>query len=434
MHFYCINCLSNTLPLLNLNNNQFDLTAQGINYPEDLNIDDIFLSEKQVNMIQEINKAIDRGFDINEDTDDDNDIHPINCKYYKINEINEKRLNSIKHFSIMHLNIHSLEFHIEELQIVLKLINFKFDFICISESKIRKNCNPKFDLSLDGYQAPVGTPTEAAKGGVLIYAKVGIDFIPREDLNIYKTKELESYFIESINAKGKNSIIGTIYRHPCMDQNEFIDDFMQPLNDKLLNENKKIFIGGDFNFDFLNTENNETFNFFGTMMASHMLPTITIPTKINRKKNTVIDNIFTNQIHPDMLSGNLTLAISDHLPSFLIIPRDNQNHAPKQQNFYTRETKNFDRLNFLYDYFDIDRNTILEANENNVNKSLQIFLSEINKLLDKYMPLRKVTKKEYKKRFKPWITDIILDKINKKTCFQKICQRQTKYRSQSNEE
>ena len=34
---------------------------------------------------------------------------------------------------------------------------------------------------------------------------------------------------------------------------------------------------------------------------------------------------------------------------------------------------------------------------------------EINKLLDKYMPLRKLTQKEYKRRFKPWITDKILE-------------------------
>ena len=68
----------------------------------------------------------------------------------------------------------------------------------------------------------------------------------------------------------------------------------------------------------------------------------------------------------------------------------------------------------LCDYFDINWDTILQANENNVNKSLQIFLTNINELLDKYMPLRKVSKSEYKRRFKPWLTDMILAKINKK--------------------
>ena len=47
-----------------------------------------------------------------------------------------------------------------------------------------------------------------------------------------------------------------------MDQNTFTDDYIQPLNDKLLKEHKKYFLAGDYNFDLLNTENNETFNFF----------------------------------------------------------------------------------------------------------------------------------------------------------------------------
>ena len=97
-----------------------------------------------------------------------------------------------------------------------------------------------------------------------------------------------------------------------------------------------------------------------------------------------------------MMSGNLTIAISDHLPSFFIIQKDNQNHAPKNRNLYTRKNKNFDGVNFLYGYFDIDWNTVLEANQNNVNISLQIFLTKINVLIDKYMPLRKVSKREYK--------------------------------------
>ena len=366
-------------------------------------------------MVRRINQAISNGFDLESDKIDcDNEEVAINCKYYTTDNFNNQKFNSIKHFSILHLNIHSLEFHIEELRIALKLLNLKFDFICISESKIKIGIDPKIDITIDDYQNPVGTPTEASKGGVLIYVKEGIDFKPREDLHIYKPKELESHFIEAINEKGKNIIIGNIYRHPCMDQSTFIEQYMQPLNDKILKEDKKTYIGGDFNFNLLNVDNSETFKFFETMMASHLLPTITIPTKINPKKSTVIDNIFTNQIHPDMISGNLTLAISDHLLSFLIIPRDNQNHIPKKQNLFTRKTKNFDRVNFTLDYLSIDWDSELQINKNDVNASLQIFLTKINELLDKYMPLRKVTKQEYKRKFKPWITDTILNKIIKK--------------------
>ena len=95
-----------------------------------------------------------------------------------------------------------------------------------------------------------------------------------------------------------------------MDKMLFIEDYVQPLNDKLQKENKNIFLAGDFNIDLLNLENAETSDFFESMMSSQLMPSIILPTKINTIKDTVIDNIFTNQVNPDMISGNLTLAIS----------------------------------------------------------------------------------------------------------------------------
>ena len=70
-------------------------------------------------------------------------------------------------------------------------------------------------------------------------------------------------------------------------------------------------------------------------------------------------------------------------------------------------------MNFILDYYDIDWNE-LEANRNDANYSMQVFMTKMNELLDKYMPLRKLTQKEYKRRFKPWISDLILYKIEKK--------------------
>ena len=101
-----------------------------------------------------------------------------------------------------HLNISSIEYHIEEFRIVLELLKHTFDFLCITESKIRANCEPKVDINITGYQQPIGMPTEATKGGVLIYTREAIDYKLREDLQMHKSKELESYFIEKIHKKG----------------------------------------------------------------------------------------------------------------------------------------------------------------------------------------------------------------------------------------
>ena len=117
-----------------------------------------------------------------------------------------------------------------------------------------------------------------------------------------------------------------------MDENLFIEEYTKPLNDRRAAENKKTYIAGDFNFHCLNISNKESWNSFDTMMSSFQLPVITLPTKINPKKHTVIDNIFTNQVLPEIKSGNLSIPVSDHLPSFFILPKYNQNHIPKKQN------------------------------------------------------------------------------------------------------
>ena len=130
-------------------------------------------------MTKKINIEIGNGFDLqddNTDTDNEDVLNPIDCKYYTIDQLNKQKFNYIKYFSILHLNIHSLELHIEELNSAINLINFKFDIICITDSKIRKNIEPKTDITLDDYQYPTETPTEATKGGVLIYVKEGINF------------------------------------------------------------------------------------------------------------------------------------------------------------------------------------------------------------------------------------------------------------------
>ena len=82
------------------------------------------------------------------------------------------------------------------------------------------------------------------------------------------------------------------------------------------------------------------------MISGQLLPSILIPTKINSVNDTVIDNIFSNQINPDIKSGNLNIVISDHLPSFFIMPRDNQIHIPKRQESYVRDMRNFDHMSF----------------------------------------------------------------------------------------
>ena len=134
------------------------------------------------------------------------------------------------------------------------------------------------------------------------------------DLNIYKKNELESIFIEIVNSKKSNIIVGVIYRHPSMDLTDFNCNYLNKLLENISKEQKSIFLLGDFNVNPLNyNEHNQTNEFLDPLASNSFIPLILQPTRITSHSNTLIDNIFSNVIEPDITSGNLTATISDHL-------------------------------------------------------------------------------------------------------------------------
>ena len=201
-------------------------------------------------VIDRLNKLIEQSNNsINDESDSEYD-QPILCNYFSCNEFIEAKFQSSKKIAILHLNIHPIQKHIGELRILLHALNYKFDIIAISESKLKDE--PKVDILMKGYHPPYCTYTKAEKGGTILYVGTNLNFKPRKDLEIYENKELETSFIEILNRKESNDIVGVIYRHPKMDTNTFIENKLSYLTNKLSKEDtKKIYIAGDFNFDLL---------------------------------------------------------------------------------------------------------------------------------------------------------------------------------------
>ena len=182
-----------------------------------------------------------------------------------------------------------------------------------------------------------------------------LPYKPRNDLSIYKPTELESSFIEISNPKRSNTIIGCIYRHPNKDLDEFNDNYLNTLLDKISKENKSVFLLGDFNVDLLKYDKHAPTNEFLDSLSSRMfLPHIVQPTRISTTSKTLIDNIFSNIHTPSSVSGNITSSISDHLPQFLIVPDIFLNLSPPKSNIHERDWNNFDQENFILDYLAVD--------------------------------------------------------------------------------
>ena len=279
----------------------------------------------------------------------------INCKYYNIDEIQAlNKLNNKRTLSLSHVNSYSLSKNIEDLEYLLNSTSINFDVIAISETRIVKGKTPVNSLNLMNYSHEF-CPTESSAGGTLLYIHNHLSYKPRNDLSIYKPTELESSFIEISNPKRSNIIIGCIYRHPNMDLDEFNDNYLNTLLDKISKENKSVFLLGDFNVDLLKYDKHAPTNAFLDSLSSHMfLPHIVQPTRISTTSKTLIDNIFSNIHTPSSVSGNLTSSISDHLPQFLIVPDIFLNLSPPKSNIYERDWNNFDQENFILDYLAVD--------------------------------------------------------------------------------
>ena len=306
----CIDCKENTLPF------QKRVKEKSSELKNNSNLKNFFNTINANNLENINNKAV-------------NEISPLNCKYVDYDSFNH--LYDEKDLSLLHMNIASLGKHKEEFETSLQILNYDFGIIGLSETKIIRNICPNFDKSLPGYKY-FDTSTESSMGGTILYVNNKFNSVPRNDLEIvmYKSKELESSFVELINQGKKNIVIGCIYRHPCMNLSDFNSNYLKNILDKLSIENKNVYLLGDFNVDLMNIENNPIISNYFDIFSSHcFIPHILYPTRVAHKisqditTKTLIDNIFSNSInYAAGVSGNITFAISDHLAQFLIIPID----------------------------------------------------------------------------------------------------------------
>ena len=109
----------------------------------------------------------------------------------------------------IHMNISSIQYHINDLRDLVESWLNKPKIIGITECRLRKNRKVLSNVDLNDYSFEF-TTTKSTKGGTLIYIQNDLRYNISKDLNLYRGKELESTFIEIIkpNVRNKNKIIG----------------------------------------------------------------------------------------------------------------------------------------------------------------------------------------------------------------------------------
>ena len=93
----------------------------------------------------------------------------------------------------------------------------------------------------------------------------------------------------------------------------------------------------------------------------------------------------------------------------MIILIKNKKKLPKDHNIYTSDLNKVD-CQFLSGLTTIDMAEI--SNSPNANDAFIKLFESTSKVIDEYIPLRKITNNEFKRRYKPWISKGILISIN----------------------
>ena len=119
-------------------------------------------------------------------------------------------------------------------------------------------------------------------------------FKHRVDL-VFSKDCAESLFVENNRTMVKSIVIRVIYRPPDCKLRDFILELEQ-LVSVISEENKTVFLMGDWNLNFMNHSCRQATGEFLVLMFSKMFfPLTTRPIRITSHKASPLDNIFTNE-------------------------------------------------------------------------------------------------------------------------------------------
>ena len=342
------------------------------------------------------------------------------CNYMEPCDVHKLGLeHGTKDLTIFHGNVESLQANLNRIEELFRYCQKLPDLIAITETKLRLNDLKEKNyqnIDLEGYKFE-DCPTPTEKGGAGIYISNCIEYKIREDLCL-NLDRCEDIWVEiqlgksgnEINRKNINKlIVGVVYRHPGSQYKEFEARMCQ--NVSLINQNNsKVIILGDMNINLLkyNTVGCVS-QYLNNLQGAGCLSYVNDkPTRFvkrgSRWEISCVDHIYSNLDHEKLETNVITSSISDHYSTFVKINQIKECTIPKTD-IYTRkktlteaeETKLNSELQIAFENSNLTGVT-------NVDEKTKIIIDIYQNLIDKFFPIRKLSRKEKSFFCKPWIT------------------------------
>ena len=327
--------------------------------------------------------------------------------------------------SVLNVNIRSINANFHKLEILLNQMKFSPAIICLSETWL--NEKKPFLYSLRGYDF-YSRPGCNRAGGTAMFIKSELDHKIINNLEL-KLSRCEDLWAEITLSENNKITIGSIYRHPSYDFNQFQNKLIANF-EHLNNQHNKFLIVGDININLLNyTKTIEDYK--NEIKSQGTLQTVQTPTRIsctnnNANTNSLLDHVYTNISENHIKTQCMAYDISDHLPVITVVGKTKIKKTNLQKRII-RDLSKFQPDEFLSELQkEINRFNFDTRNANDLWDRFDLLF---NTIVNKHAPTRPQTRREIRNNAKPYITKGILKSIKNK---QKLFKKALKYPTQSN--
>lgn len=334
------------------------------------------------------------------------------CNYYFCSDINSDESFSANHLKLMSFNISSIPLHFDILSTqILDSLNFNFDIITICETRLNNQLSSLY--LLDNYTEFFQNKSTAG-GGLVIFLRSYFQSIKLDELS-FQLPHVESLFIRI--TQPYQFIIGTIYRPPNSSMPDFLISMETILQTLSCHAKLPCYVTGDFNINLLKHNSDNTVMELVNLFYSYfMFPVITKPTRVTQTSASLIDHIWTNNIHCHVTSGILHSTISDHFPVFASFTTNRTLTSNTHKTISTTKITDEYINNFKLELSSYQWKQDIKFN---VEVDYDNYISKFSQLYMKHFPTIDIQIKD-KFTTKPYITPAIRNSIKQRHKLQKL--------------
>ena len=331
---------------------------------------------------------------------------------------------AIKGLKLLSLNVRSLYSNLSELQARFK----DFDVLCFCETWLNSNTTDQmislegFDLfRLDREKGNITTKKGKPKrgGGLIMYVKTELSDSTEivEELSSISAN-VEQLWVKIEKPNTRKQLIANIYRPPNSKLVEALAKLSESMKKAQNSFSNEITLFGDFN---VNYKLRHTLPFKKLKEFErnfNLTQLINTTTKSGTKSKSCLDLIFTNMEHI-ISSGVLDIAISDHLPVFLIKKKSKTPSCsvPTKARSYI----NYDKQTFQENIKSHPKwENFWQIQENDPEEMWENIFEIVKENADDQCPFKNMS---FREDTPDWITKEILSEINLKDYLYKKAKR-----------